>query len=765
MSLQKLFIQLIQSLEDPEMDKVARQYLTEIEGEYAIFNCNGPYDMGLDMRGFDITNINAQYQITTREKKFEEKLNDDLSKAKRNVVEYSLPARVTYFYSYKLSSQLILEYKKLAKVEYNLILNLVEASNIAGAAVIYNGLKDLILELSEIKKLRSNDDYFNDLKVRAFYDLMSFGVSTDIKNDILKSYVLNHLIAVEKSEVSKILISINTHFSTSIDESYFDGFLHKLKSERKIQINDGCIQLTPPEKERLNNLIEVYRNEETLLKKELTDILKEYKLEHEVDLIIIHLGKLYESNYSSNLGEFTDRKSNIQDLRSATEEFNIFIQAKIGPQKNPEDLVKRLLKVSDENEILSRIAAGRVYSKVSAPEKLQDYIFQNNNNKEIFFDTNVLVYLIFVHYDENANFNTFHFPAAKQLLAFRNKYNLFYLTSKTYAIETANIFKDALSILPFTKLPIFDSLGGSSNIVYRFYLHLKDHDRLEENIKSFEDFLLEFKFLKKGNLEYNYFSEIKYLLDSLDIEIETPPLYDLNSTVDIITKSQKDKERFKSSFAIKNDAIMIKRLGDSDVEINPLDPIFCTWDLSLFGIRKSFFDENPDCTKWMMYTPTRLMDHFSMMNFEVKSGTLSNEVLSILEEDFSFQSRTQSLLDTMINIINPENEVGLKYTNKLGAIRNQHIIQIEKTEESLGTGIENSSVDIVFRDLFKHYAFNPKEGIFDSFKSIFTKEEYFDDVFSILRDEIESTRKVGVTSESLFLKMDDILNSLLKSSI
>lgn len=760
MSHKKLFVLLVKSLEDPEMDKVAQKYMEEVEGEKNLFNCNGPYDHGLDMRGFDVTNIESQYQITTRAAKFETKLREDLEKAKRNVDDYGLPKKVVYFYSYPCTGNVILGYKKMARDEYGLILNIIEANNIAGASAIYSSLKDLLVEVSDYEKYQTDDEFFSDTKIRAFYDLMSFGTSTDIKHDILKSFIINHLNTNGKTSIEDSLTFLNEHFSTSIDSDYFTRFLQILRSERRIEIGSEHIELTIAEKDRIQKVIDNYRIEEGLLKKQLIEILKQYEVEEEVESVISHLGKLYESNYSSNLGEFTDRNTNIQDLRAATDEFKEFLITKVDGNKFDTDaLTKDLIRITDQNEILSRIAAGRVYSRVNAPEKLQQYITQNNNNKEIFLDTNVIIYLIFVHYDANADFNSFHFPVAKNLLKFRKNHDLLLLTTRTYAIETANIFKDALSIVPYTKLKVFDALGGSNNIVYNFYLHLKDYGLLDSEIDSFEKFLAIFKFTQKiRDPKNNYLSEITYLLNSLEIVIETPDHYDIGKCVDLIVQDLKDNEKTKSSFAVNNDAIMMMRLGDEDVDVNPLDPIFCTWDLSLIRLRKKFFEEFPSCTKWMMYTPSRLMDHFSMMNFEVKSGTLSNEVLSILDEDFSFQSRTQSLLDTILNIINPEDEVGLKYTNKLAEIREKEIIEVERTEETRSTGLDNNSVDIVLKDLFVHYAFNNEEGkYFEVFKSIFTREEYFDDVFKILSDEILIVSDGGSTTESLYSKIDEVI--------
>jgi hypothetical protein len=761
MSQSKLFSKLIQSLEDPEFDEFAKLYCIEVEGLDKIINCNGPYDSGLDMRAINVDEMEAQYQITTRAKKFETKLREDLQKAKDNCSNYNLPNKVTYFYSYELTSNKILSYRKIAKDEYGVFLNLLEAKSLSEISEQYQELGKTLLKLSKIDEYKSDDDYFDNIKVKSFYDLMSFGTSNDIKHSIIKSYVLNHLNENGSIEISKLLENLNNHFDSVLQQDYFNGFINKLSSERKIKkIEHNSITLTPYEKERLENVLKTFKNEEALLKKQLFQILNKYGLESFLDKIIIKLSEIYECNYSINLGEFTKRNSSNQDLRKATEKFNSFLKDNLASSNDSEELVKELFQISDNNQLLARIASGSVYSKVSSPDKLQNYITQNNNNKEIFLDTNVLIYLIFVHYEPNANFNSFHFNVSKQILAFAEDNNLFLKTTKNYALEAANIFKEALAIVPFSKLSIFDGLGGSTNIIHRFFIHLKDEDLLEDRISSFEDFLKEFKFQrKKHDAEYNYISQISYLLASLEISIETPERYNISDSKSIILDDLKNNEKRKSNFAINNDAIMLMRLGDSDVEINPLDPIFCTWDLSMVRIRKEYFKSNPNCTKWMMYTPSRLMDHFSMMNLEVKNGTLSNEVLSILEEDHSFQSKTQSLLDTMLTIINPENEIGLKYTNKLVEIRENEIVQVNETnDKSTEMAVDsNNGVDIVFKDLFSHYAYNSADGIFESFKDLFTKEELFDDILDVLQKQIKIISDSGSTDSNLVIEMDEIL--------
>lgn len=769
MSRKKFFLHLIQALEVSEFDQIAKVYLSEVDGLSNIINCNGPYDSGIDMRNASTSKIDTQYQLTTiKESRFDAKLKEDLEKAKENVEKFGLPNKVKYFYSYPLTNTAILTYKKDAKDIYGIILDTVEANTISDIAIVYDSIGNLLLDLSDFKKYKDENKFFDDPKVKSFYDLMSFGSSTDIKYNILKSFVLYHLYQNGSTSTKEVLVKVNEHFTAKIDSIYFDGFLRRMSTERSIHlVAENTIELTDREKERLNELLTNYKDEEALLKKELSDILQEYQMEEYVNDIIVRLSELYESNYSINLGEFMKRNSNINDLHTSTRQFNDYLKDKLSKPANSEDLAKKLLLIADNNEILSRIAAGQVYSKVNDPEKLQDYIIKHNNNKNIFLDTNFLINSLCVHYNPKVDYDNYHFKIAKQFLDFAQINHLNLGTIRSYAIETACLFKDALAIIPFTKLPIFENLGGSSNILYTFFQHLKDSDQLNKGTKTFEEFLKEFKFETRKKLpDYNYFSQIEYLLNSLDIEIDYPPKYDLQIAVELSHQDLKDNSKTKSNSAIQNDAIMLMRLGDSDVDINPIEPILCTWDMSLFRVRNLFFQEFPGCTRWLMYTPTRLMDQYSMMNFQIKQGTLCNEVLSILDEDFGFQKKTHTLLDSMLIIINPDNEIGLQYANKLAELRQNSIVQIDnKPENPIEDYFESKPVDLVFHKLFSNYIMKGDTGEFDAFKAVFTKEEFFDDVVHILSSEIKSVSVTGVVNANLFLKMDDIVKKSIESEI
>lgn len=53
MSQSNILKNFISSLTDPELDVIAKLYLSEVDNIENIINCNSPYDSGIDFRAAD----------------------------------------------------------------------------------------------------------------------------------------------------------------------------------------------------------------------------------------------------------------------------------------------------------------------------------------------------------------------------------------------------------------------------------------------------------------------------------------------------------------------------------------------------------------------------------------------------------------------------------------------------------------------------------------------------------------------------------------
>ncbi len=754
MSQSKLFLKLIESLEEKELYELAKLYLQEVDGYQNVIVTNSSYDSGIDLKTLE--KYDVQYQATIQAKQIETKIKDDVAKAAKNVAERDLPNKVKYFYSHPISEGAVMDYKKLAKDKNGIFLEIIDAKVLAQIAENYDEISSFLYETAKLKVPAQQSKFFDDDKTKALYDLMSFGKSTDIKHNILKCFVLNFLFKKD-TMVSRetLLAELEVHFNTKIDINYFNRFLNKLSTEKKLKITGQNIYLTDEEKSRIGSVLEAYRMEEALLIKDLTAILEKYEIESNIDEIIVKLGDIYECNYTSNLDEFIWRESPVLTIAGATQQLRSVLSLNKLADFDADEAIKELLLATDNNEILSRISAGQAYSKVSDPDRLQQYILRNINNKDIFLDTNVMVYLILVHYQDVDSYKDYNYQVARELLRFRDKSALRFKTIRKYAIEVTDMFKNALSIVPFSKLPVFVSLGGSGNIFYKFFSHLQDNHLLEDETQTFGSFLAEFKF--EENKEDIYLkSSIEYLLNSLGIEIVELDEYVLGTTIDIITEDLKANHKNKSHNSIVNDALMFQRLADKNSEINPIEPIFCTWDISLNGARKTFFEDFPNSTKWFMFTPSRLMDHYAMMNFQIRPGTVSNEVLSILSEDH--KQMTQQLLISMSVIINPDNKVGLKHTNKINELRVKETFEVDAKLEIINEYMnESRPIDLIITTMVKHYLTN--SGKLDTLKSLFTKDDYFETIGNFFLTHTDYINRNGRLKNSLIEEMDSIIDT------
>lgn len=767
MSKQTLLINMVQSLNSTELDEFAVCYLREVDGIQNILKCDGPYDSGLDVRDFNFSDIESQYQATiTKISRFESKLKSDLKKARKNVDNYNLPSKVKYFYSQALTPNKILEYRKLAKQEYDLNLEILDASVLAASTEVYNLLNSLLIQASGIESLNTENEFFDDPRVKAFYDLVSVGTATDLKYSIVNSYIINFLFNNGPTSKSEIQDEINAQFDTKLNQEYFESIINRMKSEQKIErIDNENINITEEEKERLNGVLGEFALNEKQLIKEIKESLNRYELEEKIDETIVWLSDLYVRNYSINLEEFRLRKSSgINELEATAENFVKFFEKFDLTTLESEELVKSLIDIADKYDILPRIAIGHVFSNVTDPDQLEGFIQTNHTNNQIFLDANVIINLLLVNYEPNAEFSDYQYNVANQFVNFSSQSGLNLKTTVGYAKEVTNIFKYSLSLVPFTKLPYFESLGKTDDRLYNFYLHLKDWEKLDSDIMTFESFLEEFNFRLKDLVnESNFKSQIEYLLSSLNIEIdESYPKYNLSPAKQAINEALRMKFRRKTDFAVKNDAIMFSRLGDSNVEINPIDPIFCTWDSVLMNARKHYFEDNPNCTKWFMYTPTRLMDHFSMMDLKVRKGCLSKEVLTILDSDYEFQEKTRTLLDSAKFIIDPKGKVGIKYANKLATIRRNEIAKVkfdtipEETNDSI-------PIDNIFYKLILHYADSDSYELSD-LKMLFSIEEKFDDIINLLEAETEHYKAHADIRQGFFESIDEHVDDLKKNS-
>lgn len=752
MSRTKSLTQLLASAEKPEFDNVVKLYLKSIYNYERIVLTDGKDDGGIDIKVFDINGQKVQYQLTTQrssttqeKRQFEDKLWNDVKKAKKNHEEFSFDPTLYFFYSYELTNKVQREYTRQAKSDYGVNLTIVDANQIAEEAEDHIELQKEIYKISGLDDFKLKDSIFDDKEKNLLYDLVSFGKSVDIKLQIVEAFVLQYIYNTRSVSKDELVCHCKTHFKSQDNKQFYDRILKRL-SEGQIVIANDLITLSDNKRKEIEAKFESIRLDENIFISGIKSILERFNQQHRLEEYIIHLKQIYSENFNEDLLDGLIDK----DLRYISRDFTNFIERNLDSEKySAKALGVELFLFCDENKFLQKLCASKVFSEKTNLNRLEHYIV---TQKKLFIDTTIALYLLCFYFRPKASYSNYYYQTAVSLFNMirSNKMQL-YITDN-YIKEVQNHLRDALNLCLFTELPSFGRLGNSRNIFFNFYLFLKKELIINE---SFESFLYSCGFrgnyfhIQNNNKVEEHLSELGLVLH--DIEYE----YELDDAKKIL---QEYDGRGKTNFGLNNDAITLEYLSDNDVDVHKLKPIFITWDRTFFAIYKKFFTRRPQAQRWLLFTPGQIIDHYALVNFSINSETVSKELLAILSDEII--QNTHTLLDSLTMILNPNDEIGLEYTNRLAAIRDE---QIYYPKDKPNSRLKDDDIkgelviDDIFFKLTRHYS---QQSSLEQFKSVFTTEDYMDEVIDIISGAIVSSQKMNKFDDTIFDKFDQIITKV-----
>ncbi|NBA78749.1 hypothetical protein GOQ04_24560 [Emticicia sp. ODNR4P] len=238
--------------------------------------------------------------------------------------------------------------------------------------------------------------------------------------------------------------------------------------------------------------------------------------------------------------------------------------------------------------------------------------------------------------------------------------------------------------------------------------------------------------------------------------------YEIDESKKIIQNILLAENKFKSKFGLNNDAIMLEYLADNDVSVHPLQPLLLSWDKVLFKSQNEYFSRNPTAERWFLLTPGRFIDQYSLLQFSIDSETVTNEILAFLSDDLI--QGTHSLLDSITHILNPNEEVGLQYTNRLSEIRDNEIHRLKEHSITLPEDIEGEAViDDLMYNLTSYYKENKNN--FEYFKKVFENIELIEDVTEIIKRAIDNIYTSKRFSDTILGDFDNLIKKVAESTI
>ena len=608
------------------------------------------------------------------------------------------------------------------------------------------------------------------------FELISFGSDTlEIRNRVIGSYIIHELFKHKQLTLNIIKERVKEKFNVEEDENYCRRQLEKHRQKDRVKYSKSTqfYSLTGGEILKLQRIKDDIEFEENFLIFELHKILKEYELEKYVKEFVSAIAGFYKNQYNKDISEINEYNLGFDFEHDAIRNFQSFINDMLPENGNENtNLFNQIISLCDKINFLKRVSAGDLIAE--CVNSLEFPSYTQRQDKTVYLDTPVLLYLFCALYSSDSNFDNIYYRACVDLLNYNKngeiKLRLF--VSSNYLRETAFLLINAIKVAPFSDNEYYRKLGKTSNPYFMFYKYLKDYGELESHIHNFSDFLGDMGFNRAFSIVEDrkaidfVNSKLKHILNTNGFEVFD--LHDYKNDRDFkfkyieireyLTSVYIKKRISRSESAIKNDALMLCELYDSDVE--KTDPTFITWDNTFFEFRKQYHQNHPDANYWHLFRPSKYLDHLSIINFEIRENALSQDVYSIIESDFDIQGRLKTLKDVLSRIIDLKTASGTKLTNEIVEIREKYIFEIHKevTEKQFEA---SQPIDELIVDLSNYYLEETGKYNLSQFSSVLNTEIMFDKIIVYFTDEVEFYKVNGRRNTERFCKMDSIISSFL----
>ncbi|MGE4346138.1 MAG: hypothetical protein AB7D46_01865, partial [Flavobacteriaceae bacterium] len=248
----------ISNLSESNFNELIKGFAAEYYETKEIHISNGPYDGGIDLvysKNGVVQKRNIQ--ITVHEKGYEKKLIADIKKSADNVKQYSYQAKLDFYISQKISQSKADELIRKAEVDFGIDLKIYDANKLAGLSSNYKSIRDII---SKYNKIAFPDEKINiDKNSKILFDTLTMGKdTTQLKNDIIKSFILFYFFEHGESSVAEVIESLTKVFYDKFKPSFYENEVGKLKS-------DNLIELVSDEKPKKYDLCKETRNKFELI--------------------------------------------------------------------------------------------------------------------------------------------------------------------------------------------------------------------------------------------------------------------------------------------------------------------------------------------------------------------------------------------------------------------------------------------------------------------------------------------------------------------
>jgi energy-coupling factor transporter ATP-binding protein EcfA2 len=769
MSTLPQYAKLIESLSKDQFDDLVSSFIESYWELEMVVLVDGKGDGGIDLKVFqNKSHLKLPIQVTI-EKKPLEKLKKDLPKISKLIANYSYSNEFYFFSSHSISESKLNEVVESARTQLGITLNFMDAKFISSVILEPRFRKTLAILRKHFASLfHSKEAIFTNVEKLKF-DLIIYGnQATEIKNKILDSFVLiqifNNGSSIEIRSLEKL---IKEKFNVTYEANLCERELNKLRQQQKVYFSghlNSIVNLQLDERNRIEALLENLDISEAELIEIVKSILEKYGLEQQYKETIRHIYDIFRDVHNKDILEISGKSDLTSESKSLGRIVGYFKNA-TGDEKIATSIVKELIRSCSENDLIQRVSAGELFSKLVTEPEFETYL--NISKRVVYLDTSIALHFLCALYFKRSKSKSIYYKTAVDLIAYSDHTlgRLDFKISDYYVYEIAYHVKEALRVLEFYKYDFFIKLGRSNNVFLNFFEELLSLGELGEGVESFRHFLQDFGFKVEGIAEEK---QLKYVYEVLirifeannfqvikfeDYGITNKPTYnELKKSVEIELLNRND---LRHPEIIRRDTLMCAYLFDKAKHDN-VDPIFITWDSIYYNVRKEYHKDHPNASFWHLFRPTKFLDHMSLLSLTINSKNISQDLLSIIEIDFGLSKKVSRLKDVFLKILDLKSETGVKLGQAISKLQADEIYKLKETATDPDYQ-ENTAVEIFISKLYDHYKNNRGPYGLEDLKDCTTSPTNLEMLVVYLKKEVTTFQNTRKWSKSICTNLDYII--------
>lgn len=769
----KNVIRWIAGLTKDQFDEFVKVFIKDYFKVETVSLTDGKGDGGIDIQIFQNKILKKIPIQLTVDSNVYNKLEKDFVKIYKTIENHKYSDNFYFFYSKGAAREKVDDLKEIAKRDFSIGLEVFDNKLIS----TYLEKADFYLSREKLRELlgeflEEENTYFDE-KDKMYFDLLNHNSdSVELKERFIYAYTLNEFLNSKNNTLIKneIQQKLEDEFNLQNPEYYTNKVIEKLISKGKIELIEGKYKLGDEEK---NNLVNIKKDAD-LLEREfisgLQEVLKRFEGNIELKVIIDKIHEIFKKYNEIDLNEINENIDNSNSDNFVLNELISYVKENLKNNQETQKFITEVVNLCSINDFIIKVSAGKLYRDLVNSDDFDAY--SRRLNKEVFFDTPVLIYLLLAMKQEVFDYDNYRYKIAKNLFQFisENYDNTIFNTIEPYIVELADYLNSTIKLIPIFETGLLESLGGSSNEILNFYLKLKEDSSIEE---SFEDFIRDFGIsiemvLREDNNNYLQQFLIRLFKDN-NINIDEVYKYDTNyqtrNEFSNVSKTLGEiyarGELKRNPRSLKFDSLFFMHIYDSSIDL--VDPTVITWDNTFREFRSIYQSKNPSLRYWHLFKPGKFLDHISLLNFKINGEAISNEVLAMIDIEFEVVKGVKKLSDVLASIVDLKSASGTKLTKGLIEIRDLYIYEINKdqSKEIEVTSETLQPVDQIVSNVFDYYTKNESEYSLENFTFMLKQDDAIDEVIEILKNESDYYLKYNIYSESYKTKFDKLIKKFI----